>query len=436
MLPTDAVSSQRISPTEDTPSLSMVHTQSSHIPTNATRAVNVHVPSEDTSTEDSVNRMTSDTTIFESPWLHSSISTHTLNTSMSVTNIGVDGSTSSGNDRVATVIYILVAVGVTIVIVSITLATVAVILACKYNNKKQKTEGKVIKARAASEFIYNSSYESHHVHTGISTNPRLNSTGYRSHWSLTHSDSDSIHYSYPSVEVGASYPCDIGCNTQSHNRNGVMGSIGNREDQTTKIGETSEACLRNVVAQFQGISYLQRIKCTAKEKATKRTSRSFTHREKVYSQGGECDEGSDYDNPINKEEEEEKERTSEVVSVYYSEPIKRVEPTSIFLSENKAYDSRDPVSILLSENEAYSSRNGIEPSENEAYNARNPTSILVSENEAYESGNSGGILAESRSEMNTDSVYYASPTGTSSEEFEVGSNLAYGTSPSNIRLLQ
>ena len=310
------------------------------------------------------------------------------------------------------------AVGVITAIVSATLATAAVIFVCKYNSKKQATKGKVIKARAASEFIYNSSYELYHRHTGVT---RPISIGFHSHWSLTHRDSDSIHYSYPSVE--------------NHNENVINGSTSNPEDQTTGI-ETPEVCIRNVVTQFQGISYLHRIKRTAKQKSTKRTSKSSTHMKQLYSQRGECDEGSAYDNPkMNKEEEGEK-RSSETPSVYYSAPIKRVEPTSIFLSENEAYDSRNTTSISLSENETYSSRNGIKSSENEAYNARNPSSILVSENEAYESGNACGISAESTSGMNTDSVYYTSPTATSCEEFEVSSNLAYGTSPSNIRLLQ
>ena len=403
---------------------------------NATRVVNIHGPSEDSTTEDSISR---GTTISESQWLRSSISTHT------VQDIGQDGSTPNGSDSEFIAVYILVAVGVITAIVSATLATAAVIFVRKYNNKKQATKGKVIQARAASEIIYNSSYESHHGHTGNSTHPRPISTGYHSHWSLTHSESDSIHYSYPSVEMRPSHLCNNGYNAQNHNRNEVSGSTSNSEDQTIKSGETPELCLRNVLIQFQsnrGIGCLQRLKQTAKQKSTKGISRSFTHMEQMHSQRGECDEGSMYDNPITNKEEEEEDRSNEVVSVYYSAPIKRVEPTSIFLSENEAYNSTNPTSIFHSENEAYSSRSGVEltsiyPSENEAYNARNPTSILVSENEAYESGgNAGGISAESTSGMNTDSVYYTSPTGTSCEEFEVSSNLAYGTSPSNIRLLQ
>ena len=294
---------------------------------------------------------------------------------------GVDGASQKKKALGTTAKYILLATGAVLAITFAILTTIALVCVCRSKIRK-RAKRRMTSARISctSDFVYNLNYEWHPRPFGV-PNLRRTSTGYHSHWSLTHSDTGSNHYSYPSL---ATVLFDADCSRAS-NSNGLSNP---QELVQNTYTETTAQYLQIIPNPIS-------IKGTANERVTRernhsssstasKGARSLTHIQLLHSER-EYDEGVMYDNPIFKKKEREK-SSEKAVSVYYSAPIERVMPTSILLSDNEAYDSGTSPSIP---------GNSDEDSEN-------------------------------NSETSTDSVYYASPT-TISKKMEVAPNMAYGS---------
>ena len=383
--------------------ISTAYTQSStHISTEVTTAIQILSSGSHTVQANGSTAMSSET-ISELPRLSSSTSTCTLRPTTPVISTGEAEKTRHRSNALApATTYGLVAVGIILTIASTIAAIAAIFCIRKCKCKKQVSRSNHGPTRVASEFIYNSTYERYMDHAGLRTNLRRESTQYHSHWSLTHcDDSDSICYSYPSLEM---VEMDNIYNTQGHDGTGNSSAIDTPQTHTsTWLYEGKEVCPRSVVIPnpFQGNRNdggPQSSKHTARQTSSKRASTTGnSHLE--HSQRGKSDKGYTclYDNPVFKRKQAESDRSA--VSVYYSEPMKQVGTPSILLSSNEAYAST------------------------------NPTSFLLSENEAYKSGHAGGASGEKAYGTSTNSIYYTRPTGTKSEEkdeFGVCSNLAYG----------
>ena len=291
---------------------------------------------------------------------------------------GVEG-TSQKKKALGTAKYILLSLGAVLAIILAILTTVALVCVCRSKIRKRAKQ-RMASARISctSDFVYNLNYEWHPRPFGV-TNLRRTSTGYHSHWSLTHSDSDSTRYSYPS-------PTTTVFDVDYSEANGLSNS---REWIQNTYTETTAQYLQiipnpiNIKDNPNGGAVRERNHSSSS--TVSKGSKSLTHAKVLHSER-EYDEGVMYDNPIFKKKEREK-SSGKAVSVYYSAPIKQVMPTSILLSENEAYDSGTSPSIP---------------------------------------GNSDEDSEENNSEGSTDSVYYTSPT-VINKEMEVAPNMAYGS---------
>lgn len=278
--------------------------------------------------------------------------------------------------------YILIAMGAVLVIMLAILTTVTFSCVCRSKiRKRAKRRMATARISCTSDFVYNLNYEWHPGRYAV-PNLRRSSTGYHSHWSLTHSESN--HYSYPAL---AAVLFDTEC-SGTQNCNGISST---QEWVNNTYTETTAQCLQIIPNTITNIKDTTASTCrrVGKERnyssstTTSKGAESLTHVQLLHSER-EYNEGIMYDNPIFKKKEKEK-STGKAASVYYSAPVKRVMPTSILLSGNEAYDSGTSPSTP---------KNAVEDSE--------------------------------ENNSSTDSVYYTSPA-VISKELEVAPNMAYGS---------
>ena len=341
-----------------------------------------------TDTKDSL--FSSRTTATERQWLRPSDSTGPSET---VIDTGEVGNTSQGSTLlVPKTKYILLTVGAALVILCLIFGIVAVL--CVWRSKSRKRRSTIrAKASNASDFVYNS------VYTGVVANLKPDSTGYHSHWSLIHDGKDSTH-----LEMEPMHIYDEVSDTKNYYSiisSGPKGRASNIYEEAVQVHP------KHVVIQnkFQRIreecqkTIEDSVKQSSVEETNLPNSSITTGRSKevasaIYIEPEDIQSGKDYediyDNPTFEEEEEEKKEEEEegeesadnVFCVYYSAPTRETQSTSVFISENEAYES-------------------------------------------------SGVSEENTSGTSTDSVYYTNPTLISSEEFEIISNLAYKSTPNS-----
>ena len=293
--------------------------------------------------------------------------------------------------------YILIAFGIVVIVILSSVAILCLIFRGKRRKEKKKT---VVRASCASDFPYDTTYEWTSQYPEHFHSPIANSAGYSSHWSLTHINTESRFYTYPSMESVDSdrqWSSQHQCSDSTYVDSSVKGERLNIHDEwkSNVYAAVAEVC-REVASHAKPddttlgksvsrkSSFNESLPRTGSRRyRTPRLERSASQRSR--SQQEEVVEM--YDNPVfTLKKEETKERTQKNGELERRSTEWRVNREKLTKEAGKKEDRERCAASNPMNQDSYTSN-----------------SLSLSENEAYDSGNASATVTEGALETYTDS---------------------------------
>ena len=298
--------------------------------------------------------------------------------------------------------YILIALGALIIFVILILSSVAILCLMLRGKRQKEKKKKVVRPSCASDFTCNTTYEWSSQYPEHFNSPIANSTGYSSHWSLTHIDTEIRYYTYPSMESlqpdkqsSPQYHCSDSTYLDSSAR-GERLNIHN-EWKSNVYAAVAEVC-REVASHTKSDDNTLGKSVSRKSSLTESLSRTGSkgyrtpQLERSASLRGKYQQEEVmemYDNPVfllKKKEMETKERTKKKRETERRNTERRVKQEKLTKEAGKKEEK---------EQSALSN-----PIDRDSCASNSPS---LSENEAYDSGNASATVTEGPLETGTDS---------------------------------